>query len=199
MLVEHAQLLPKETGLTPRLKDFVRPWLSLRKAPGEFQSNLEAWRKGGPGPRGWTRTGPPIQTPDCTLTWVRRRVLEADECLAKNRAEMERWHLAFLKAYVNGGDLRETAYWHEYLVPRMGPDRAEWRAARFTALYDSIAARGCRRGTYSWVADLASAPGLQSYFGFRYFRFDGAHRISCMYMLGIRQIPCMVFSVRAKT
>ena len=40
---------------------------------------------------------------------------------------------------------------------------------------------------------------LESHFGFRYFRFDGAHRISCMYMLGIRQIPCMVFSVRSKT
>lgn len=199
MLVEHAHLLPKESRLTQRVKDLVRPWLSLRKAPGEFQDNLVAWREGGPGPRGWTRTGPPIQTPDCTLTWVRRRLVEADDCFAKNRAEIERWHLAFLKTYVNGGDLRDTAYWHEYLVPRLGPEGAERKAAGFTALYESIAARGCRPGTYAWVADLASAPGLQSHFGFRYFRFDGAHRISCMYMLGIRQIPCMVFSVRTKS
>jgi hypothetical protein len=199
LLVEHAQLLPKESGLTQRLKDLVRPWLRLRHAPAEFQRNLVAWRVGGPGPRGCTRIGPPIQTPDCTLTWVRRRLIEADECFAKNRAEIERWHLAFLKAYVNGADLRDTAYWQEYLVPRMGPDGAERRAARFTNLYDSIAARGCHPGAYAWLADLASAPGLESHFGFRYFRFDGAHRISCMYMLGIRQIPCMVFSVRIKT
>jgi hypothetical protein len=199
LLVEHAQLLPRESGLTQRLKDLVRPWLWLRHAPAEFQRNVEAWAKGGPGPRGWTRTGPPIETPECRLTWVRRRLIEADECLAKNRPEMDRWHLGFLKTYVSGGDLRNTGYWHEYLVPRLGPEGAARKAARFIALYETIAARGCRPGTYVWLADLASAPGLQEHFGFRYFRFDGAHRLSCMVTLGIREIPCMVFSVRAKT
>ncbi len=80
--------------------------------------------------------------------------------------------------------------WHQL---RLVPAGAQAQAGNL------VNARGCHPGAYAWLADLASAPGLESHFGFRYFRFDGAHRISCMYMLGIRQIPCMVFSVRTKT
>ena len=131
--------------------------------------------------------------------WAWPRLVDAEECFAKNRAETIRWHVGFLKTYVNGGDLRDTAYWLEYLMPRFSLEYAAKKAARFIALYESIASGGCRPGTYVWLADLASAPGLQERFGFRYFRFDGAHRLSCMYTLGITQIPSMVFSVRTKS
>ena len=112
---------------------------------------------------------------------------------------MTRWHLEFLKTHLKGGDLHGTAYWSEYLVPRFSQEGAEKKAARFIALYESMATGGCRPGTYVWLADLASVRGLPGYFGFRYFRFDGAHRLSCLYMQGIRRIPCMVFSLRTKT
>ena len=110
---------------------------------------------------------------------------------------MARWHVAFLQTYLCGGDLRATAYWLEYLVLRFGRDGAERMSARFIALYESMAAGGWRPGTYVWLADLASARGLEAHFGFRYFRFDGAHRLSCLHVLGVRRVPCMVFSVRS--
>ena len=152
---------------------------------------------GGPGQRGWTRTGPAIPTPDCSLVWMRRRVLEIDDCFAKNRAEAERWHLAFLRTYISGGDLHGTAYWHEYLLPRFSRELSERKVAKFIALYESIASGGYRSASYPWIADLSTA-GLEGYFGFRYFRFDGSHRLACLRTLGIRQAPCLVFSVRCK-
>jgi len=196
MLVPPAQVLLK-AGLTQGLKGVARAWRSLRGAEPEFQRNLVDWRQGGPKPKGFTREGPPIPTPDCQLIGVRQQLVDAEECFAKNRAEMARWHLAFLQTYVRGGDLRGTAYWLEYLLARLSPEAAAQKAARFTALYDGIATGGCRPGSHVLLADLASAPGLQSYFGFRYFRFDGAHRLSCLYLLGTRRIPCLVFSLRS--
>ena len=198
MLVPPAQLLWKE-GLTQGLKGIARAWRSFRRAEPEFQKNLVDWRQGGPKPKGWTREGPPIPTPDCELVAAREQLVDADECLAKNRAEMARWHLAFLQTYVHGGDLRGTAYWLESLLARLSPQAAEQKAARFTALYDSIASGGCRPGSYVLLADLGSVPGLQRHFGFRYFRFDGAHRLSCLYLQGTRQIPCLVFSLRTNS
>ena len=198
MLVPPANLLLKQ-GLTLGLKGLGRLCLSMHRAQREFHRNLVDWRQGGPKPRGWTREGPPIPTPDCELAGVREQLLDADECFAKNRAEMARWHLAFLQTYVSGGDLRGTAYWLEYLLARLSPEAAARKAAGFTALYDSIASGGCRPGSYVWVADLASMPGLQRHFGFRYFRFDGAHRLSCLYLLGTRQVPCLVFSLRSNS
>jgi hypothetical protein len=186
-------------GVTRRLKEFARPWLALSRAQSEFQKNLSEWAKGGPGPRGWTRTGPSLQTPECRLVWIRRRLLEIDDCFAKNRAETARWHLAFLKTYLSGGDLHNTAYWLEYLVPRFSREVAEQKSARFVALYESIASGGYRPRSHVWVADLGSAPGLESYFGFRYFRFDGCHRLACLHTLGISTVSCSVFSVRCNS
>ena len=197
MLVPPARLLLKQ-GLTQGLKGITRAWRSFRRAEPAFQRNLDDWRQGGPKPKGWTREGPPIATPDCELVAARQQLLDAEQCFAKNPAEMARWHLAFLETYLRGGDLRGTAYWLEYLLARLSPEAAEHKAARFTALYDSIASGGCRPGSYVLLADLGSVPGLQRHFGFRYFRFDGAHRLSCLYMLGTRQIPCLVFSLRAR-
>lgn len=200
MLVPPAQLVLKDGLLQglEGLKGLGRLWLSMRGAQAEFQRNVADWAKGGPNPRGFTREGPPIPTPDCELTGVSHQLIDADECFAKNRPQTMRWHVAFLQTYVSGGDLQATAYWREYLGVRLSPEAAQKKASRFTALYDTIAARGCRPGSYVWLADLASAPGLQSHFGFRYFRFDGAHRLSCLYVLGARQIPCLVFSVRTQ-
>lgn len=196
MVFEPAHLLVKDS-FAQRLKGLLRGWLvSIHRAEGEFQRNLADWSRGGPGPRGWTRTGPPVQTPECHLVGVKRRLIDADDCLAKNRAETLRWHVGFLGTYRSGGDLRETAYWREYLQLRFSPEVAAQRSARFVALYENIARHGCRPGSYAWLADFASAPGLQPHFGFRYFRFDGAHRLSCQYVLGIRQIPSLVFSLR---
>jgi len=183
-------------GLSQGLRGIARTWRSFHRAGPEFRRNLVDWREGGPNPTGWTRTGPPIETPDCELVAAREQLVDAEECFAKNRAEMVRWHLAFLQTYVRGGDLRGTAYWLEYLLSRLSPEAAEKKAAGFTALYDSIASGGCRPGSYVLLADLGSVPGLQRYFGFRYFRFDGAHRLSCLYLQGTRQIPCLVFSLR---
>jgi len=196
VLVPPARLLLKE-GLRQGLRGIGRAWRSLRWAPPEFQRNLVDWRQGGPSPKGWTREGPPIATPECDLIGVKEQLVDADECFAKNRAETARWHLGFLQTYLRGGDLRSTAYWLEYLMTRFPAEGAQRKADRFVALFESIAAGGCRPGSYVLLADLASAPGLERHFGFRYFRFDGAHRLSCMYMLGTRQIPCLVFSVRS--
>src|SRR5690606_3806512 len=86
-------------GVTRRLKDLARPWLAVRGAQSEFQRNLRDWEQGGPLPTGWTRTGPPVQTPACRLKGMSLQQLDAGECFAKNRAEAERWHVAFLKTY----------------------------------------------------------------------------------------------------
>src|SRR5690349_3592446 len=97
----------------------MRHWLQTRKAEGEFQRNLADWRRGGPAEQGgWTRSGPPIKTPDCTLGSVRRELVAAEECFAKNTAEVKRWHIAFLETLRSRGDLYGTAYWSEYLLPR---------------------------------------------------------------------------------
>jgi len=183
-------------GLTQGLKGIARAWRHFRRAETEFQRTLLDWSQGGPKSKGWTRAGPPIPTPDCELVTARQELVDAEDCLAKNPAEMARWHLAFLQTYLRGGDLRGTAYWLEYLLARLSPEAAEQKAAGFTALYESIAAGGCHPGSYVLLADLGSVPGLERHFGFRYFRFDGAHRLSCLYMRGTRQIPCLVFSLR---
>lgn len=183
-------------GVTRRLKEFVRPWLAVQGAQAEFQRNLSDWREGGPQADGWTRTGPPVQTPEIRLASMKWRVLGADECFAKNRAEALRWHVAFLRAYRSGGNLDDTAYWTEYLLLRFPREVAERKRERFIALFETIGAGGYRTNNRVWVADLASAPGLQSYFGFRYFRFDGCHRLACLYVLGVTHVPCLVFSVR---
>ena len=197
MLVEAADAVEKES-ITQKLRGFVRRWRATRKAEGEFQRNLVDWRRGGPHENGYTRAGPPISTPDCALDGLRRQVLPADECFAKNFAEIKRWHLAFLYTVRDGGgSLLETAYFREYLLARFSREVAEQRVARFAALYKSMAAAGRRSGSYVWVADLASVAGLPDYFGFRYFRFNGAHRLSCLYALGVRQAPCLVFSLRS--
>lgn len=125
--------------------------------------------------------------------------MDIDHCFAKNRAETARWHLAFLKTYVSGGDLYRTAYWLEYLRPRFSQEISEQKVAKFVALYDAIASGGYRTASYPWIADLGTAPGLESYFGFRYFRFDGCHRLACLHTLGVRKVPCLVFSVRGSS
>jgi hypothetical protein len=188
-----------KNGLARRLWVVARGLLSLHRAQAQFQENLSNWSKGGPRPRGWTRTGPYIETPECRLVWVRRQLLEVVDCFAKNPADIARWHLGFLETYLSGGDLHRTAYWSEYLLPRCSPEVAEKRCARFVALYESIASSGCHPGTHIWVADLATAPGLESHFGFRYFRFDGSHRLACLHMLGVKTVPCLVFSVRCSS
>jgi len=195
VVLEPAYAVAKES-VAQKLRGLARGWLATRKAEGEFQRNLVDWRRGGPHANGYTRAGPPISTPDCTLASARRQVLLAEECFAKNFAEIKRWHLAFVYTVRDGGNLLETAYFREYSLARFTREVAEQRVARFAALYKSMATAGSRTGSYAWVADLASVPGLPEYFGFRYFRFDGAHRLSCLYALGVRQAPCLVFSLR---
>jgi hypothetical protein len=187
-----------EQSIPQKVRGFVRRWRATRNAEGEFQRNLVDWRRGGPHGNGYTRAGPPISTPDCALDGLRRQVLSAEECFAKNFAEIKRWHLAFLYTVRDGGgNLLKTAYFHEYLLARYSRDAAEQRVARFAALYNNMAITGRRSGSYVWVADLASVAGLPDCFGFRYFRFNGAHRLSCLYALGVRQAPCLVFSLRS--
>ena len=195
MVLEPPYAVAKES-VAQKLRGFVRGWLAMRKAEARFQHDLSDWCRGGPHADGYTRAGPQVSTPDCKLSVLRRQILGAEECFAKNFTEVKRWHLAFVYTVRDGGNPRETAYFREYSLARFAPEVAEQRVARFAALYSSIASAGYRSGKYVWVADLASIPGLEDYFGFRYFRFDGAHRLSCLYALGVRQIPCLVFTLR---
>ena len=68
MVREPAEAVRKPS-LTKRVNDLVGGWLALRRAEKGFQKNLADWSLGGPKPGGWSRTGPPIGVPGCTLAW----------------------------------------------------------------------------------------------------------------------------------
>lgn len=152
-----------------------------------FQRNLLDWCIGGPSPTGWTRTGPIITLPALKLRTWEKSVIPVDEVLAKNRLEVEKWHLAFLQG---GTPAEKTLYWIEYLMPRYTEAEADLRCKTFIRLFKSIRKEGFQTNSHIWVADLESLN-----LGFRYFRFDGCHRAACAKMLGIETVPAYVFSV----
>lgn len=149
----------------------------------QFQSNLKDWFLGGPKFGGWTRTGPQIPEISCNLVYAYFQILSVDECLAKNAEETKKWHIDFLLG--NG-----SAYRQEYLSPRYDYQKAENRMTSFMSLFKDIEMNGIKIPV--WMADISQL-GL----GFKYFRFDGCHRLCCAKVIGIQTVPAFVFKIEA--
>jgi hypothetical protein len=152
-----------------------------------FQDNLDDWCLGGPRKTGYTRSGKPVLLDKkISLVSCVREMINIDEVLAKNRTEIERWHLEFLQ-----GDKIDTqsSYCTEYLLPRFNEEQRKSRMVDFLDLFHSIK-DGYNHNFPVWVADIEVLE-----FGFRYFRFDGAHRTCCAKTCGLDQVPACVFKV----
>lgn len=163
-----------------------------------FQENLAHWYAGGPSPAGWTRTGPLIlQYFDVQLAKLRHDDVGVDEAMQKNAAEMERWHLAFLSDQLSPRPrtgIEGTMYWKEYLAPRYNRRDAYNRVHSFLELFHNMKENGYSRKRPVWVADVRPLE-----MGFQWFRFDGAHRLACAKMLGMRTVPACLFDVEIIT
>lgn len=153
-----------------------------------FFHNLADWCRGGPHPGGWTRGGAAVPVPACHLRRCVHKPISVEDGLAKNRPEVERWHVGFLR---NRGVLEETAYYTEYLLPRYGPIGSRVRAANFLALHASVGAGYARQ----YPVVVADVSGLD--LGFKYFRFDGCHRLASAKVCGMAVVPAAVFTVGA--
>lgn len=150
-----------------------------------FQQNMQDWCMGGPKRGGWTRFG--------THTYLEKKValkkmkwaiINVDDGLAKNKDEVHKWHISYLQ-----GDHR--AYQQEYLLHRYDKKEAEIKCKNFMSLFENIKNEGYNTQHPIYVADVEIL-GL----GFKYFRFDGCHRLSCCKFLGITEVPAFVFTLR---
>ena len=162
---------------------YFDPWLQE-----VFQRNLSDWCVGGPNPGGWTREGPLVLLDlTCELTGYRFGTVQVQDALAKNQLETQKWHLDFLQ---NHSVPEETRYFKEYLVPRYSPQEQKERMESFLDLYESMKL-GFDDHKPVMVADVS---GLN--LGFRWFRFDGCHRLCCAAALGMEKIPAWLFTTR---
>ena len=154
-----------------------------------FHRNLEDWCLGGPRQFGHTRDGPMIFLEhEIHLVSCQHQMIDIEDVLSKNRDEINRWHLSFLQ----GGKIdTQSSYYIEYLLPRYGHKRAIGRMSDVLGLLFSIE-NGFDYHRPVWIADLAGW-GL----GFRYFRFDGAHRACCAKVCGMKEVPAWVFTAKA--
>lgn len=146
-----------------------------------FDDNWRDWCLGGPKPGGWTRVGETILYRPLRLGRSRHTNLKPMEVLAKNFAEVFRWHIDFLLQPSENG-----LYFEEYLLPRMRKSEAVKRAERFLALHKDIKDHGFSKLCPVYVAEMKQPVA--------YFRFDGCHRAASAYVLGISKIPVVVFS-----
>lgn len=105
-----------------------------------------------------------------------RVYLPIEDVLSKNRPEVERWHIAFLR-----GD--ENLYYQEYLHDDHAADSrdADKRAHKFRNLLIDVKQNGVLKSV--WVAKV----------GDMLFRFDGCHRTCCAYVCGMETVPALVF------
>jgi hypothetical protein len=152
-----------------------------------FVENLIDWSKGGPKPEGYTRSGSEIYVPE--FNGFKKMIhldLPPEQCLSKNKNEVNSWHISFLK---NHSNVLETNYYKEYLLPRY-KEQSYKRAVGFMDLFRSIQENGFLRKHPVLVADVSSFN-----LGFDYFRFDGCHRTSCAYVLGFKKIPAILFTL----
>jgi len=155
-----------------------------------FQRNLADWCKGGPTPDGWTRTGPLIiLDKKVRLLRGRRSYVSVDDVLSKNREEIERWHLSFLR---RGKVDKDNDYYKEYLTPRYSEGDRSRRMVEFFDLLRDVEESGFDERHPVHVADLEDT-GFD--LGFRFFRFDGAHRSCVSQVSGIDRVPALVFTV----
>lgn len=159
----------------------------FHKCQIEFQKNLSDWCSGGPRKEGWTRAGKSLGPIRAQLVSYRHQMISIDETLAKNLEETKKWHLAYLESLC---PLEESAYYKEYLRPRYDHDRAVKRAMTFCELKADIQQKGILRSV--WIADISPLN-----LGFRYFRFNGCHRICAAKSLGHKTVPAWVFSTAA--
>lgn len=153
-----------------------------------FQDNLVDWCLGGPKVNGWTRIGPSFPVPNVRLKSAVKSTINVDEGLAKNVNEVNKWHISFLN---NPQTIYNTLYYAEYLLPRFEHKAAINRAKSFLALFESIKTDGFD-GSYVFVADVSSLN-----YPFKYFRFDGCHRLACAKVLGIESLPACIFTLEA--
>lgn len=158
-----------------------------KKCEKEFQRNWNDWFAGGPRETGWTRTGPWRKVKPAKLVTSSRTEIWINQGLEKNPNETAKWHLDFLR---NSHPLEDTAYYREYLRPRYTEEQARKRAEDFLLLRDDIERNGVK--TPIWVADIE-----QFNLGFRYFRFNGCHRLCCAKVLGHETVPAYIFSTEA--
>lgn len=150
-----------------------------QKVKNEFHSNLTDWYLGGPKPEGWTRTGCELRMPNIDLNSYYFKLIDVDEGLAKNKYEISKWHISFLK-----GDTH--LYEQEYLKPRYDKEKSIIRIKTFMSLLNDIKINGIKNKV--WVAEVKKLN-----IGFDYFRFDGCHRLCCAKFLGIKQVPAIIF------
>lgn len=153
--------------------------VGLQKA---FDDNWRDWCLGGPKPGGWTRVGEAIPYQSFRLGRSRRMNLKPMEVLAKNFPEVSRWHIDFLLQQRESG-----LYFDEYLFPRMSKIEAVERAERFLALHQDMKDHG--------FSQLCPVHVAEMHWPVPYFRFDGCHRAASAYVLGIPEIPAVVFSI----
>jgi hypothetical protein len=160
-------------------------FIDVKMYDAMFQHNMYDWCLGGPKVGGWSRSGPPIHLNKVVrLNHMKRAVICVNDGLAKNESEVESWHISFLK-----GD--QTAYRRDYLGPRYNLHDGEKKCQRFLSLFESIKLEGFNKQHPVYVADV----GFLN-LGFRYFRFDGCHRLSCSKVLGITEVPAFVFTLK---
>ena len=155
--------------------------------------NWVDWCKGGPRREGYTRVGMVACYKQQLLSFCRRTEMSIEDVLAKNRAETQRWHIDFLKAKLalrSKFNYCDTAYYWEYLKPRYTEKQAEQRANEFIDLLADIAEHGIRNPL--WVADFGERKNMR----FRYFRFDGCHRVCCAKVCFMNTIPVLLFKAK---
>ena len=168
--------------------------MSNKKFETAFQRDLMDWFNGGPSKTGWTRTGPLIvPSYEASLGKPSHEDVDVDLALAKNRAEVEKWHISFLRDQTSSdpkNGIEETLYWKEYLSPRYNRKESHQRINKWLGMFRNMHERGYSRKFPIWVANVKPL-GL----GFDYFRFNGCHRLVCAKVLGLKTIPAFLFSV----
>lgn len=148
-------------------------WYIPNNVEQAFQSNL----------RDWCASNDKSIDQHWCLTRYCKTEIPVDAALAKNAAQTKRWHISFLndhKIY------EETEYWKEYLLPNYFDPKQ--RADSFLELFYSIKSEGIKR--LIWVADVTHLD-----LGFKYFRFDGCHRLCAAKVLGMQMIGAMTFTI----
>jgi hypothetical protein len=146
-----------------------------------YRDNMLDWCLGGPKKGGWTREGDRLCFPFYRrIGWEKRGTISIDEALSKNRSEVEKWHINFLK---QPHPLEETAYYRDYLMPRMDHWAALRKASEFLSLFENV-----RRFGF----DPNQPVVVVRVHGIGLFRIDGCHRLCCGKMLDLEQVPAIV-------
>lgn len=155
-----------------------------------FQGNLADWCMGGPNRHGYTRAGPMVFLDrDIRLVGYTRQLLSVEDVLSKNREEVERWHVAFMR----GGRIDlESDYYLEYLSPRYNKQESADKMGQALSLCSDIRMGGYASRHPVFIADIDVLE-----LPFRFFRFDGCHRAAAAYVVGIKEIPALVFKAEA--